>query len=102
VRAAVRSLGLEHKLNSRCCELSGGEQQRVAIARALSTNVDLILADEPTGNVDEEVEVELIEIFKRLAHEHNKCVIVATHSGRIAQQSDMSFRLTMGKLTKNG
>jgi len=82
-------------------KLSGGEQQRVAIARALATNVDLILADEPTGNVNEEVEIELIDIFKRLAHEHGKCVIVVTHSMRIAEQSDVSYRLYKGKLTES-
>jgi len=80
-------------------KLSGGEQQRVAMARALATNVDLILADEPTGNVNEEVEVELVDIFKKLAHEHNKCVIVVTHSSAIAEQSDVSYRLYKGKLT---
>jgi putative ABC transport system ATP-binding protein len=82
-------------------KLSGGEQQRVAIARALATNVDLILADEPTGNVNEEVETELINIFKQLAHEHNKCVIVVTHSSQIAEQSDLSFHLHKGKLTQD-
>lgn len=61
-------------------QLSGGEQQRVAIARALATNVDIILADEPTGNLDEEMEQEIIDIFKELAHVHNKCVIVVTHA----------------------
>jgi len=82
-------------------KLSGGEQQRVAIARALATNVDLILADEPTGNLNEEMETELIDIFKKLAHEHNKCVIVVTHSSAIAAQSDVSYRLYKGKLTLN-
>ena len=57
-------------------KLSGGEQQRVAIARALATNVDMILADEPTGNVNEEMAEELVDVFKKLAYEHNKCVIV--------------------------
>ncbi|MFD1452943.1 MULTISPECIES: ABC transporter ATP-binding protein [Oceanobacillus] len=79
--------------------LSGGEQQRVAIARALATNVELILADEPTGNLDEEMEQEIIEIFKKLAHEHGKCVIVVTHSNEIALQSDRAFRLRKGVLT---
>ena len=78
--------------------LSGGEQQRVAIARALATNVDIILADEPTGNLDEEMEQEIVEIFKLLAHEHNKCVIVVTHSQEIAQQSDKAFVLKKGVL----
>jgi putative ABC transport system ATP-binding protein len=82
-------------------KLSGGEQQRVAIARALATNVDLILADEPTGNVNEEVESELVTIFKQLAHEHNKCVIVVTHSAQIAQLSDVTLDLVKGKISVN-
>jgi putative ABC transport system ATP-binding protein len=93
-------LGLDRaKADRRVTKLSGGEQQRVAIARALSTNVDLILADEPTGNVNEEVEAELVDIFKKLAHEHNKCVVVVTHSTGIAAQSDQTYRLYKGKLT---
>lgn len=81
--------------------LSGGEQQRVAIARALATNVDLILADEPTGNLDEEMEKEIVTIFKKLAHEHNKCVIVVTHSKDIADQSDETLVLKKGQLSYN-
>ncbi|MEK3905600.1 ABC transporter ATP-binding protein [Oceanobacillus sp. FSL W7-1309] len=80
-------------------KLSGGEQQRVAIARALATNVELILADEPTGNLDEEMEQEIIDIFKKLAHEHGKCVIVVTHSNEIALQSDQAFHLRKGALS---
>jgi len=79
-------------------KLSGGEQQRVAIARALSTNVDLILADEPTGNVNEDMAEELVVIFKKLAHEHNKCVIVVTHSTQIAAESDIIYRLSRGAM----
>lgn len=79
-------------------KLSGGEQQRVAIARALSTNVNLILADEPTGNLDEDMENEIVDILKKLAQEHNKCVIVVTHSTQIAQQADEVFKLRKGKL----
>ena len=82
-------------------KLSGGEQQRVAIARALATNVDMILADEPTGNVNEEMAEELVAIFKKLAHEHNKCVVVVTHSSLIAAQSDVVFRLSRGVLAKD-
>ena len=82
-------------------KLSGGEQQRVAIARALATNVELILADEPTGNLDEEMEQEIIDIFKKLAHEHDKCVIVVTHANEVAVQSDQSFLLRKGVLTSN-
>ena len=83
-------------------KLSGGEQQRVAIARALATNVDVILADEPTGNLDDEMEVEIVQIFKRLAHEHNKCVVVVTHSHLIAQEADEVFRLRKGRFEQYG
>lgn len=78
--------------------LSGGEQQRVAIARALSTNVEIILADEPTGNLDEGMEQEIVDIFKNLAHEHDKCVIVVTHSQEIANQSDQILYLKEGMM----
>lgn len=81
-------------------KLSGGEQQRVAVARALATNVDLILADEPTGNLDEDMENEIVEIFKKLAHEHDKCVVVVTHSSQIAQQADAVFKLRKGHFEK--
>ncbi|WP_213337241.1 ABC transporter ATP-binding protein [Enterococcus casseliflavus] len=80
-------------------QLSGGEQQRVAIARALATNVDIILADEPTGNLDEGMEQEIVDIFKDLATLHNKCIIVVTHSTEIAEQSDQTFYLKNGELT---
>ena len=69
-------------------QLSGGQQQRVAIARALSCNVDLLIADEPTGNLDQETSMEIIELFKELAHKDNKCIIVVTHSKEVATQSD--------------
>jgi putative ABC transport system ATP-binding protein len=82
-------------------QLSGGEQQRVAIARALATNVDIILADEPTGKLDEEMEQEIIDIFKELAHVHNKCVIVVTHANEIAQQADEVLYLRKGVLSKH-
>ena len=80
-------------------QLSGGEEQRVAIARALATNVDIILADEPTGNLDEGMEQEIVDIFKDLATLHNKCIIVVTHSTEIAKQSDQTFYLKNGELT---
>lgn len=82
-------------------QLSGGEQQRVAIARALATNVDVILADEPTGNLDEGMEQEIVDIFKDLAAVHNKCVVVVTHSNEIAQQSDDTYYLKQGELMLN-
>ncbi|MDM5188996.1 ABC transporter ATP-binding protein [Bacillus sp. DX4.1] len=74
-------------------QLSGGQQQRVAIARALSCNVDLLIADEPTGNLDQETSMEIIELFKELAHTENKCIIVVTHSQEVAKQSDKAVYL---------
>ena len=88
----------KEKANRLVNQLSGGEQQRVAIARALATNVDIILADEPTGNLDEEMEQEIVDIFKELAHTHNKCVIMVTHSNEIAQQADERLYLRKGVL----
>lgn len=82
-------------------KLSGGEQQRVAVARALSTNVDLILADEPSGNLDVDTEKEIIAIFKALAHEHGKCVIVVTHSQEVAKQADVTLNLSKGVITSS-
>ncbi len=72
--------------------LSGGQQQRVAIARALSFNPKIILADEPTGNLDIETQNEIMQIFKMLAKE-GKCIIIVTHSPEVAGQSDTVYRL---------
>ncbi len=79
-------------------KLSGGEQQRVAIARALASNVDLIFADEPTGNLDTATEQEIIRIFKMLTEEYGKTVIVVTHSNAVSALSDHRVMLEEGKL----
>ena len=81
-------------------QLSGGEQQRVAIARSLASNVDLIFADEPTGNLDTATEKEIISIFKELAHDFGKTIIVVTHSDTVSAMSDQRVLLKAGKLTK--
>jgi len=73
--------------------LSGGEQQRVAIARSLSYNPDVILADEPTGNLDKRTETGVMDVFKKLAKEENKCVIIVTHSGEVAKVVDEIYNL---------
>lgn len=65
----------------------------MAIARALSCNVDLLIADELTGNLDQETSMEIIELFKELAHTENKCIIVVTHSQEVAKQSDKAVYL---------
>jgi len=72
----------------RILKLSGGEQQRVAIARALSFDPDIVLADEPTGNLDVNTQGDVMEIFKKLAHEEDKCIIIVTHSPEVARNVD--------------
>ncbi len=79
-------------------KLSGGQQQRVAIARALASDAAILLADEPTGNLDEETAANITELLKESAHHHNKCVIVVTHSVDIARQADVVFGLKKGVL----
>lgn len=79
-------------------KLSGGQQQRVAIARALASEAGVILADEPTGNLDEDTAVEIAGILKECAHQMNKCVIIVTHSGELAKQADVILRLKKGEL----
>ena len=79
-------------------QLSGGQQQRVAIARALASKAPILLADEPTGNLDEDTANEIIAIFQNLAHEQEKCVIVVTHSRELAEQADYILTLKKGKL----
>lgn len=79
-------------------KLSGGQQQRVAIARAIASNSPIIVADEPTGNLDEDTEEKIIDIFRELAHEQGKIVIIVTHSRRVAEHADKVLRLRRGKL----
>ena len=81
-------------------KLSGGQQQRVAIARALASEARVLLADEPTGNLDEETAAEIIELLKRTAHELGKCVIVVTHSKQLAKEADEVLEMKKGKLRK--
>ena len=80
-------------------KLSGGQQQRVAIARALASNSPIIMADEPTGNLDEDTEAKIIEIFRDLAHKDNKIVVIVTHSRRVADKADKVLTLRRGKLS---
>ena len=79
-------------------KLSGGQQQRVAIARALGSEAPVILADEPTGNLDEETAKSITDILKESAHKMNKCVVVVTHSNELAKQADVVFQLKRGQL----
>lgn len=94
-------LGLDKsQINRNVMKLSGGEQQRVAIARALVSDSPIILADEPTGNLDVDTAGEIIEILKKLAKERNKCVIVVTHSKEVANSADIILELRDRKLKK--
>ena len=92
-------LGLDKsQINRNVMKLSGGQQQRVAIARALVSEAPIILADEPTGNLDVDTASEIIEILKKLAKERNKCVIVVTHSKEVANSADIVLELRDRKL----
>ena len=94
-------LGLDKsQINRNVMKLSGGQQQRVAIARALVSEAPIILADEPTGNLDVDTADEIIEILKKLAKERNKCVIVVTHSKEVANSADIILELRDKKLKK--
>ena len=79
-------------------KLSGDQQQRVAIARALSSDAQVILADEPTGNLDEDTAAEITAILKDSAHKSGKCVVIVTHSNELAKEADVVFRLRKGDL----
>lgn len=93
----LERLGLtKEEANRNVLKLSGGQQQRVAIARALACNSPIILADEPTGNLDEDTAQEITKILKDSACRMNKCVIVVTHSNDLAKQADVILRLKKG------
>ena len=92
-------LGLDRtQVRRNVMKLSGGQQQRVAIARALVSEAPVILADEPTGNLDETTAGEIIEVLKKLAKERNKCVIVVTHSKEVASAADTILELNNKRL----
>jgi len=95
----LNKVGIDRETADRkILRLSGGEQQRVGIARALSHNPDVIIADEPTGNLDAETEQAVLEILVRLAHEENKCVIIVTHSENVTAIADEVIGIRAGRL----
>jgi len=97
--ALLESVGIDAEKHKRYpANLSGGEQQRVAIARALSTGAKVILADEPTGNLDKANGEIVVDILKRLAHEQGYAVIVVTHDPAIAEASDVVYRMSDGAI----
>ena len=95
----LERLGLKKdEISRNVLKLSGGQQQRVAIARALASDNPIILADEPTGNLDEDTAEEITAILKESAHTFGKCVVVVTHSGEVAKQADMVLEIRRGHL----
>ncbi len=95
----LKMVGLSEEEGGRLIgKLSGGQQQRVAIARALASNSSIIVADEPTGNLDEDTEKTVIDLFRECAHEENKIVIIVMHSKRVAEHADVVLRLKRGEL----
>lgn len=95
----LEKLGLTAEESKRnVLKLSGGQQQRVAIARALASDAQIILADEPTGNLDEDTSVEITTILKDSAHQTGRCVVIVTHSNELAKEADVIFRLRKGEL----
>lgn len=98
VNTLLEKVGLDASYaKKRVTRLSGGEQQRVAVARAVSTHADILLADEPTGNLDDENAEMIVDLLYRMAHEDGKCVIMVTHSLELAQKCDQIYRLADGK-----
>ena len=98
-KAHLASVGIPEELHNRLpSKLSGGEQQRVAIARALAAHSNVIAADEPTGNLDEENADAVMALLKQLAHEQGKTVIVVTHDRLLAEEADRFYRLQRGQI----
>ena len=97
----LEKLGLtKEEAKRNVLKLSGGQQQRVAIARALASQNQVILADEPTGNLDEATAKEITSIFKDTAHDYDRCVIIVSHSKEVAKEADIVYELKGGKLTQ--
>ena len=102
VRPILERLGLTgEEMRRNVLKLSGGQQQRVAIARALASDSPVILADEPTGNLDADTAAEITALLKESAHQFQKCVVVVTHSGAVAEQADVILRLHRGRLSRD-
>lgn len=92
----IRTLGLQEKINTLPSNLSGGQQQRVAIARALATKPSIILADEPTGNLDSKTSQEVLILLKQMSEKFNQTIVMITHNEQIAQTADRIIRIEDG------
>lgn len=102
VKQIIHNLGLERKLKNMPNNLSGGQQQRVAIARALATKPAIILADEPTGNLDSKTSMDVILLMQSISREFNQTILMITHNEEIAQMADRIIRIEDGKVVSGG
>lgn len=98
-RELLYLLGLSEKINAKPSELSGGQQQRVAIARALANDPEILLMDEPTGNLDSESEAEVLDYISKL-HKDGKTIVIVTHNMDIAKMAEMVFEIRDGRINK--
>lgn len=96
----LKLLGIEHRADFKPSSLSGGEQQRVAIARSLMNNPSIILADEPTGNLDTKTGQEVFDLLKELSHKYNRTIIMVTHNPELAAATDRSIYIRDGMVEK--
>lgn len=102
INTVIHTLGLEDKKNSMPNQLSGGQQQRVAIARALATKPSILLADEPTGNLDSKTSQDVLGLLKVTGQKFSQTMVIITHNEEIAQMADRIVRIEDGKLYKGG
>jgi putative ABC transport system ATP-binding protein len=100
--AMLEEVGLGNRLHSAVDKLSGGEQQRVAIARALVHEPDLLLADEPTGNLDEETATQVVPVLLELVRRRRATLLIVTHDSSLARQADRVLELRDGRLFEHG
>ena len=98
INSIVETLGLDSKLKNLASNLSGGQQQRVAIARALSTKPAIILADEPTGNLDSKTSMDVLKLLKMTSEKYSQTIVIITHDEQLAQMADRIVRIEDGRI----